>query len=370
MDLNKFKSLEGKVKKPEFNKDYKSLNIILRALSIFGNIASIFLASFFVTELLMVAIDNPIIYWTIAIIALSGLELVKREIFYRFSRDFIRTKTIFKSSVLPMLFFTMILISLSFYSSLSGAQKFSSKSDFIEVATVEKVDTFKDSIMTYYQPKIDNIEKQNTDLFESNKTTDRQIETLLRDHPTWANSAEKLRASKTENNEQIGKNDTRITEVKAERDKIISEYTGNVVGKSDEEKDKNKSDSLIFVLISTLIELLILVGIYFNNIYNFRSYRDTKKRLLNDDNFRLYYEYSEIINILYLNRKEKDKIPNIDLVVDLLVMNKVYVTKKQIEDALKLFEALRIIETNGEYTYFIKDKEECEDVIKEHFHVS
>jgi hypothetical protein len=369
MELNKFKDLEVKVKKPDFGKDFKSLNIILRGLSVFGNIASIFLASFFVTELLSVAIDNPIVYWVIAIIALSGLELTKREIFYRFSRDFIRTKTIFKSTVLPMLFFTMMLISMSFYSSLSGAQKFSSKSDLIEVATVEKVDNFKDSTNAYYQVKIDVLETQNSDLFEANKKTDQQIETLLDEHPTWANTAKKLRDGKTENNTQIEKNDDKISEIKTERDNIIGDYTTNVEGKSNEEKDKNKSDSLVFILISTLIEFLILIGIYFNNVYNFRSYRDTKKRLLSDDNFRLYHEYSEIINVLYLNRKEKDKVPDIDLMVELLVMNKVYITKKQVENALKLFDALKIIETNDVHTYLIKDKEESNEVIKDHFHI-
>ena len=369
MELNKFKDLEVKVKKPDFGKDFKSLNMILRGLSIFGNIASIFLASFFLTELLQVAIENPIVYWIIAIVALSGLELTKREIFYRFSRDFIRTKTIFKAAVLPMLFFTMMLISLSFYSSLSGSQKFSSKTDLIEVATVEKVDTFKDSTNLYYQNKIDVLESQNADLFEANKKTDQQIETLLEEHPTWANTAKKLRDGKTENNTQIEKNDTKIKEIKAERDSVISEYTEDVEGKSNEEKDKNKNDSLIFILISTLIEFLILIGIYFNNVYNFRSYRDTKQRLLSDDNYRLYHEYSEILNVLYLNRTEKDKVPDIDLMVDLLVMNKIYITKKQVENALKLFDALKIIETNDIHTYLIKDKDESQGVIKEHFHI-
>tara|TARA_R110000772_G_scaffold55_12_gene375 strand:- start:1277 stop:2389 length:1113 start_codon:yes stop_codon:yes gene_type:complete len=369
MELNKFKNLEVKVKKPDFGKDFKSLNMILRGLSIFGNIASIFLASFFVTELLSVAIDNPIIYWIIAVIALSGLELTKREIFYRFSRDFIRTKTIFKSAVLPMLFFTMMLISMSFYSSLSGAQKFSSRSDIIEIATTEKVSTFKDSTNLYYQNKIDVLENQNQDLFDANKTTDQQIKTLLEEHPGWTNSAKRLRDGKTENNAQIEKNDDKIKEIKSERDTVVGDYTEDVEGKSNEEKDKNENDSLIFILISTLIEFLILIGIYFNNVYNFRSYKDTKQKLLSDDNFRRYYEYSEILNVVFLNRKDKDPVPDIDLMVDLLVMNKVYLTKIQVQKALKLFDALKIIETNDIHTYLIKDKDEAQEVIKEHFHI-
>tara|TARA_R110000772_G_scaffold20466_5_gene56928 strand:- start:86723 stop:87835 length:1113 start_codon:yes stop_codon:yes gene_type:complete len=369
MELNNFKNLEGKVKKPDFGEDFKSLNMILRGLSIFGNLASIFLASFFLTELLSIAIDNPIVYWIAAIIALSGLELTKREIFYRFSRDFIRTKTIFKSAVLPMLFFTMVLISMSFYSSLSGAQKFISKTDIIETQTTEIVSTFKDSTNLYYQNKIDVLENQNNDLFEANKKTDKQIETLLDEHPTWANTAKKLRDGKTENNTQIEKNDDKIKEIKSERDEVIKTNTDDVEGKSDEEKNKNKSDAYIFIALSTFIEFLILIGIYFNNVYNFRSYRDTKRRLLSDDNFRRYYEYTEILNVVFLNRKEKDPLPDINLMVDLLVMNKVYLTKSQVEKALKLFDALKIVETNDVHTYLLKEKDEAHEVIKEHFHI-
>lgn len=367
MNLKSFKKLESKVKKPDFGKDFKSLNYILKSLSIFGNIISIFLASFFVTELLSVAIDNPLVYWIIAIIALSGLELTKREIFFRFSRDFIRTNSIFKSSALPMLFFTMVLISLSFYSSLSGAQKFSSKTDLIEVETAERVDIFTDSTNTLYQDKISVLELRNAELFESNKKTDEQIERVLTDHPTWVNTAKKLRDGKNENNIQISKNDDKIKELKQERDEIIAKYTESIEGKSGKEIDKNKNDSFVFIMISTLIEFLILIGIYFSNIYNFRRYRDTKEKLLSDDNFRTYYEYSEIIDILYLNRKEKDMIPGIDLMIDLLTMNKVYITKKQIEDALKLFEALNIIEVNEEYSYLTKDKEESQKILEDHF---
>ncbi len=36
--------------------------------------------------------------------------------------------------------------------------------------------------------------------------------------------------------------------------------------------------SLAFVLISTLIELVILAGVYFNEYYKFRSYRESQPK--------------------------------------------------------------------------------------------
>jgi len=370
MELRDFKKLEKKVKKPDFSEDFKSLNYILTALSFLGNFASIFLASFFVTELLGVAIENPVVYWIIAIISLSGLELTKREIFYRFSRDFIRTQKVFNKSVLPMLFFTSVLITLSFYSSLSGAKKFSSKSDQIEIVAEKEIDNFTDSVNTYYINKIEILESQNMELFEANKNIDQQIQDLLDEHPTWTNSAKRLREGKEPNNIQIEKNDKKIKEIKYERDQVIEKYKKEVEEESMQNIEKNQSDSYIFIATSTIIELLILIGIYFSNLYNFKSYRDTKKKLINDDNFKSYYEYTEILEVLYLNRKEKDKIPNQKLMLELLHMNKVYLREDQLESAMKLFDALKIIETNGDVTYLIKEKKEAEKIIKKHFNIS
>ena len=369
MNPSEFKNLEKKVKKPDFGEDYKSLNIILKILSFLGNMASIFLASFFVTELLGVAIENPIIYWLIALVSLAGLEATKREIFHRFSRDFIRTKKIFTSGVLPMLIFTMSLISLSFYSSLSGAQKFSSKSDQLEVVAETEIDNFSDSTMAYYQEKIDILEQQNQELFQANKNIDIQVETLLDEHPTWANTAKRLREPQENNNLLIEKNDIKIKDIKKERDQIIENYENDVLSNTGEDIEKNRSDSNVFIGTSTLIELLILIGIYFNNIYNYKTYRGNKIRLLNDNNYKTYYNYYDLLNVLYLNNKEKDQIPGDKLIKDLLIMNKVYLNNDELESALTLFKALKIIESNGEKTYFIKEKDEAFETLKEHFNI-
>ena len=366
MELDGYKKLESKVKKPEFGEDFKSLNLILRVLSIFGNISSIFLASFFISQLLGVAVENEIIQWVIAIIALTGLELTKREIFFRFSRDFIRTNSIFKKSVLPMLLFTMLLISMSFYSSLSGAKEFSSKSDQIEVIADKQIDTFTDSTSAFYQDKIDILEQQNQELFDENKKLNEEARELP---SNWISSKQRIRSNIQLNNQQIEKNDDKISNLKDERDSVVKTYKSDILKESGEEKEKNQDDSKVFILISTLIEFLILIGIYFNNLFNFKSYKDIKSKLLNDDNFRTYYNYSEILEVLYLNNKEKDRIPSIDLMVELLVMNKVYLTKEQVEKSLTLFDALKIIETNGDHTYLLKDKEESLKVIKNHFHI-
>lgn len=366
MNIKEFKEIEKKVKKPEFSSDFKSLNVILKTLSILGNISSIFLASIFISQLFKVAIDNPIIYWGISIIALSGLELTKREVFFRFSRDFIRLKKIFTKNVLPMLLFTMILISMSFYSSLSGAQKFGSKKEEIKTNTEKTITTFTDSISENYQLKIDELENRNKELFDQNKKLDEEARELP---PTWVTAKTKIRKQIEKNNQRIDRNDNKIKELKEEKDTEISNFKKDLTKESQKDINKNNENIFVFISISTIIEFLILFGIYFNNLYNFKSYKDIKNKLMNDKNFRTYFEYTEVLNSVFLNNKEKDIIPSVKMIRKLLEMNKIYLTEEQINSSLDLFEALQIIETNDDKTYLTKDLEEAEIDLKNHFNV-
>ena len=201
------------------------------------------------------------------------------------------------------------------------------------------------------------------------KKIDEQVATMLEEHPTWSNTAKRLREPQKENTIQIEKNDGKIKLLKTERDKLIKEHTKEVEEDASKDTEKNQNDAYIFIATSTLIEFLILIGIYFSNLYNFKSYRDFKRKLMTNKNFRQWADYSEIINALYLNKEEKDITPDNEIISELLVFNKVYLTNQQLESALKLFEALKIIEINGEHRYLTKTKEDAEEELKKHFNI-
>jgi len=366
MDLDNFKNLEKDVQKPEFSKDYKGLNYILKSLSIFGNFASIFLASFFVSELLSVAIENVIVVWVVTLIMLSGLELTKREVFGKFSREFIRLKQIYNKAILPMLVFVLLLVSLSFYSSLNGAQRFASKSEVLEFVAEEQIDTYADSINTVYNDKIIILEAQNKKLFDQNISYDIKIEELPHNYIT---EKQRWRKEKDKNVEAIDKNEVRIKDNKTERDGLIKNYESKVGDKTTVETTKNKSDSLIFVLTSTLIEFLILIGIYFNKLYNFRSYKDFKMKLINKETYRRWFDYSEILNIIYMNKEEREKIPPDDLIIEMADMGKVYVTESELAVAMNLFESMGIVSIKGEVRFLSKTKDEAVEMMKDYFKI-
>lgn len=364
MDFKNLEKVEKKVKKPTFGEDFKSLNTILRGLSFLGNGASIILASFFITSLLLVAISNYWVATAIAVVTLIGLEATKREVFYRFSRDFIRTKKVFQANAFSMLFFTSALIGMSFYSSLTGAQQITSKGDNLIDSAQVAVDTYTDSIRNMYQTRISKFESQNEILFEQNLKIDNRMDELPTNYIT---ERKRMREEKKYNVEQIKENDIRIDELITRMNDEILAYKDRIDKQTSRFIDTNKKDSFTFIIISTIIEFLILIGIYFNNLYNYRSHKDHKIKLLNDKSYSEHFNAYRLLDTLFMNRKQGDLIPDNEIIKKVLRLNKIYFTDTQLNDYFNLFEALKILEVNGEFRILNFEYEESEKIINEHY---
>ena len=161
MKLSEFKKLEESIKEQDFSKSFANINKVMFFLSIFGHISSIFLAYFLVSKILTGAIiDNPILVSISSIILLSGLELLKREIFDKFSLQQIKYKTVFKSDVLPLMIVSLVIVSISFYSSIKGAQEFSTKSKEIESKVESNVKSFEDSLRTIEKTEVSTLKSK------------------------------------------------------------------------------------------------------------------------------------------------------------------------------------------------------------------
>ena len=139
MKYNEFKKLEERINNQDFNHNYKTINMVLIILSYFGHITSIFLAYFLLSKIIQGAMTSNIIVSGISsVIILFGLEVLKRNIFDRFSITFLKLNGL-KRDVIPLFITSLIIISLSFYASIKGASEFSSKSDSIELESKENI---------------------------------------------------------------------------------------------------------------------------------------------------------------------------------------------------------------------------------------
>ena len=159
MKIQEFERLENKINNQNFHENYKTINNVMIAISYFGHIASIFLAFFMLSKVLFGVMDNKIIVYGSTLVVLSSIELLKRDIFGKFSRSYLKLRS-FGKDVLPLFFLSIAIIGISFYSSIKGASEYSSKGDKIDQNYIELNKKYEDSLTKVYQIKIDVIENQ------------------------------------------------------------------------------------------------------------------------------------------------------------------------------------------------------------------
>lgn len=377
MKINEFKKLEKKITGYNFNQSYKSINMIMTALSYFGHVASIFLAFFFMSKIISGAMsDNPVAVFISSIIILAGLELLKRDIFDKFSIQSLKDRGISKS-VTPLLMMSLLLIFFSFYSTINGAKQFSSKSEEIEKNKKDIIQSYSDSISNIYSDKIERteseIDKFNKDRREKDsELTDRNSRTpeIYRERIDNNNRKLELKDQIKDIDNKIFNLEEKLKDIKLERDNKIESFTDKIeIEKSTEKEDSNKN-SFLFVIISTLIELIILGGVYFNQYYKFRSYREYRDKLEKDPNYQKWLLYDQILSILITDEtKMNQKLLSNKAIIDMCKVNDIIVLPKDLTDFMKVVSGLGIIKVSGSVKYIAKTKEIADQSLRKHFNI-
>jgi hypothetical protein len=374
MDINEFKKLEYSIKEESFHKEYKSINVVMFCLSIFGHIASIFLAYFLLSKILSGAItDNPTLVLIASVIMLTGLELLKRDIFQKFSTMSIKLKAFLHKQIYPLLFMSIAVVSVSFYATISGASEFSSKEKEIEKVAEENTQKYVDSLNSAYNVKIQEFEKESRDIKSKIEAKDNEQTSLESVQPLTSAQRSRVRDLKAEKDilrQDLVKVDTSIAVTKRELDTKVKEYQDKINESSSKKKDENKTNSLLFVVISTLIEFIILAGVYFNRYYKIRTYNEYKMKIENDPNYQKWMLYDTLIDVVYnVDIKINDKFPSSKTIIELAKLNGVNLLQRDAADFIKMLSSLSILRTSGPSKYFGKSLETAKEIIRQHFNI-
>lgn len=372
MKIEEFKKLEQRINNQNFNEGYKTINLVLVALSWFGHFASIFLAYFMLSKVLAGAMtDNPVAVFIASVIILSGVELLKRDIFDKFSIQYLKHKSIQK--VLPLFLLSFLIIGISFYSSISGAGEFASKEKQFETDKELVLTQYSDSLnkindsvikakdfeIKELKLKIDNKDKEQTEI-ESMQPLSRQqrqrVADLKAEKVTLRNDIQKIEEDKTKANKET-------------EDKIKAKEI-ELGSKTDEKKKDNSKNTTMFVIVSTLIELVILAGVYFNEYYKFRSYTEFRTKLEKDPNYQKFLLYEQILEVIYTeDTKMNQKLPSNKAIIDMCKVNDMIVLNKDITDFLKVISNLGIVKVSGSAKYINKQRDLAFESLKKHFNV-
>jgi hypothetical protein len=373
MKINEFKKLEEKINGQNFNQGYKNINIVMLLLSVFGHFASIFLAYFALSKVLGGVIENnPVAVFIATIVMLSGLELLKRDIFDKFSVQYLKVKA-FTKDVLPLFILSLVIISTSFYASIHGAKEFSSKEAVIEQTQKETVNQYSDSLTKVYNVKVEAIETEIKTTKDKIETKDKEQTELEAIQPPTRSAKQRIKDLKDEKNilrADITKLETDEGVVKTELATKIKEHETTIGAEAEDKKKDNSSNSLAFVLISTLIELVILAGVYFNEYYKFRSYREFRDKLEKDPNYQKWMLYDQMLSIIYTeDTKMNQKLPANKGITDMCKVNDVIVMPKDVTDFLKVMNGLGIIKTSGSSRYVNKQRDLAFEVLRKQFNI-
>jgi hypothetical protein len=373
MKINEFKKLEEKINGQNFNKGYKNINVVMLLLSVFGHFASIFLAYFALSKVLGGVIENnPVAVFIASIVMLSGLELLKRDIFDKFSIQYLKVKS-FTKDVLPLFVLSLAIIGTSFYASINGAKEFSSKEAVIEQTQKETVNQFSDSLTKVYNVKIAEIEseiKVNKDKIDAKDKEQTELEAIQPPTRSQKSRIKDLKDEKTTLRTDITKLETDEATVKTELANKIKEHETTIGAETEDKKKDNSSNSLAFVLISTLIELIILAGVYFNEYYKFRSYKEFRDRLEKDPNYQKWMLYDQMLNIIYTeDTKMNQKLPANKGIADMCKVNDIIVMPKDVTDFLKVMNNLGIIKTSGSSRYVNKQRDLAFEILRKQFNI-
>jgi len=373
MKISKFKEIDKFILNNSFSESYKNINSIMFILSIFGHFISIILSCFLLYKVIFSATESSSISLIISLILLSGLELLKRDFFDKFSFQYLKLKTLSHKDVYPLLIISSLIISLSFYASIKGSKEFSAKADKIENINEVKVNQYSDSVNTLYDGKIKFINDEissNKKLFENKDIEQTQLQSNEKITSVQKERISDLKSQKLDIKKNITELDSSISKIKSERDLIIKEYNDKSFKNVDKFKNDNNQNSLIFVIISILVEIIILLGVYFNKYYVFRTWTDFKEKITNDSSYQKWILYDEILNIIYnKNLKVNDKLPSSKNIIEILKINNIRIPSKDLTDFLKLLNSIGIIQTSGSYRLFLKTKDSSIELLKQHFNI-
>ncbi len=379
MKINEFEKLENKINNQNFHESYRTLNHAMVALSYFGHIASIFLAFFMLSNILLGVMDNKPVVYVVTVIILSAIELLKRDIFHKFSILYLKLKA-FTKDVLPLFFLSIAIIGISFYSSIKGASEYSSKSDKIEQDYQKINKQFEDSLTKVYLVKIESIEKQkgskenslNTLYNQQNELNSLALtgeltpvqKKLLKSLPA------QIKALESENKPFIESKKAEISSLEKERDDKIKKHHTDTEKDSKKKKDDNSSNSVAFIIFSTLIEISILAGVYFKDYYDVRSYREKKDQIEKDPNFQKWRLYKQILEIIYTEEtKVNQKLPSNKGIIETCKVNDIIILPKDVTNFLKTMSSLGIIKVSGSSRYVSKARDISFETLNKHFNI-
>ncbi|MFW6219433.1 MAG: hypothetical protein ACOC33_01065 [bacterium] len=354
MDLNKYDELRKKIQTKDFEGKNKSLDVWLYRLSFLGNIGSIFFAYFLVSPALEKAILVNLISGNVGvfiaivatIILLISFEIIKRLLIKNLSFDLVKNKfNVLKATILTWFIFSVGIIGISVFLSVNGAMNFAQTNNKTKEIMINNLQMQIDSIKILYDNKKEDYILENQDLREANNgLRNKLIETPL-NYISARNDYQKII---DKNIEIIDNNEKKINNIDSELKSEITNVKNDYNSLSKENNEEESKNILLFILISASIEILIIIGVFFREFYEYNLY------ILNQNKLEKVYKkrdrYKAMLAYIYQEGKANhgDRVIAASKLIDLVTENSTITNpKKFVENFLRDMESLNVFVVQG-----------------------
>jgi hypothetical protein len=370
MEIEKYRKLREEIRNNSFEKKYTSVDWILYYASFFGNIASIFFAFFLWFPSLLKTItlhiaDNTFTYAVAVgstVILLSLVEFLKRGVLGIFSSEFIEAKMkIANKSIFGLLVFSSAIVGLSFYFSINGAVQFSKTSEKTNVAVTANSKIMLDSLVKMNAIAIAPINDELTSLRESNKIVRQKRDDTPLEQRRVRNDYNKLI---DENEKLIASNTKKIEDLESSFKKKITDLKKEEESSKQANAESDKGNVLLFLLVSTFIEIIIVIGVYFRQLYIHRSFYDAEVKL--EPIIKKRDKYELLLRLVYKNGdiKQDEQIISLSKLTEITKNKGAQYTAKHIKDFYSEMTHMGAFRVVGNKRYSLVSYEEAKKLLE------
>ena len=364
---NKYQEFKNSINK-SYSEKFNVIRISSIIFSFFGNITSIFFAFFFFLSLFSNILFNinPLYIGVGVVLFLGIFEYIKRYVFDLFSIELLKNTKFTKNKIF-FLITTLIMISFSFFFSLNGAQKLVNNETFIKEKIDYTIKSKTDSINNYYLINyIKPYQEENRKLITQQAELTNQQTQLVNKGWNTTKVSNQLQTI----NEQIFTNKSQISKYELEKNNKIEKLEKSENKKLSSEQNKNNTNIFYFLFLSTIIELIIIAGVFYNRYYTFRTIKEYEEETVNTLGYKNWIMYSQILNIIFSKDiKINEYISSLNSIMETIDANDLNISKTDLTKAFKTFNYLGITETKGPKRLLRMSKTKSEELLKNYFNI-
>lgn len=285
MNIEKYSELREKVKNRDFEAKNRSLDTWFFKSTFLGNIGSVFFAFFLVYPALLKAISAnltqgnsaTILATIVTILILVVFEYIKRIILTNLSLDLVSTKWNFADRGVAWWFIlSLAIVSGSAYLSVVGARNFSQTSQKQNIIIENTIEADIDSIINTYNKRKNVLIVDNNQLRKSNVGLREKIDETPLNYRTVRRELQQLVDA---NIEAINANDEKIVQLDMQSEKEIAQMKRQQQELIQKNIKSNSGDIILFLLIASAIEFVIIFGIWFREYYDYNVFLISESKL-------------------------------------------------------------------------------------------